>query len=78
MITATEAEALAQKTMQEYINACGCDTEQDVANVLMKLASMCGLGMIAVVGVSEAAARMQGTADHIASRTDAFTRTVEH
>lgn len=66
MITPKESEVLAHQTIQDYVNKCGCDTEQDVANVLMKLASMCGLGICAVVGREEAASRMQGTADHIA------------
>lgn len=66
MVTAQEAEALAQDAMQKYISACGCDSQQDVGNALMKLGSMCGLGMCAVVGQSEAVARLEGTAAYIA------------
>ena len=66
MITPEQADKLAQTTMQDYVKACHCENNQDVANVLMKLASMCGLGMCAVVGQPEAVARMQGTADHVA------------
>lgn len=66
MITPQEAEALAQRYMQEYVNACGCDTVQDVGNALMKLVSMCGLGMCATVGQAEAVARLEGTAAYIA------------
>ena len=66
MITANEAEALAQKAMQDYVNACGCGSHEDVANVLMKLVSMCGLGMCAVVGQDDAVARLKGTASYIA------------
>lgn len=66
MISAKECEALAQKVMQEYVNACGCQNTQDVANVLMKMVSMCGLGMCATVGQTEAVARLQGTTDYIA------------
>jgi len=66
MITPTDAEALAKETMQNYVNACGCGSAQDVANVLMKLVSMCGLGICATVGQSEAVARLKGTADYIA------------
>lgn len=65
MITPQEAEALAQKTMQDYVNACKCDTPQDVGNALMKLVSMCGLGMCATVGQPEAVARIEGTAAYI-------------
>lgn len=66
MITQQKAEELAQTLMQDYVKACKCNTPDDVANVLMKLASMCGLGMCAVVGQPEAVARLQGTTDYIA------------
>lgn len=66
MITAQEAEALAQHHMQEYVKACGCDTPQDVGNALMKLVSMCGLGMCATVGQAEAVSRLEGTALYVA------------
>jgi len=66
MITPNEAEALAQKTMQEYVAQCDCMTPEDVGNVLMKLVSMCGLGMCATVGQKDAISRLQGTAAYIA------------
>ena len=66
MKTAKEAETLAQQAMQDYVNKCGCQTKEDVANALMKLVSMCGLGMCAVVGQPEAVARLQGTTNHVA------------
>lgn len=66
MISAKEAEVLAQKLIEDYVAKCRCNTHDDVANALMKLASMCGLGMCAVVGQPEAVARLQGTTDYIA------------
>lgn len=66
MISPDKAEAMAQQTMQDYVNKCGCNNAQDVANVLMKLVSMCGLGMCAVVGQADAVSRLQGTTDHVA------------
>lgn len=66
MISPKEAEAMAQKVMQDYVNACKCDTTQDVGNALMKLVSMCGLGMCATVGQAEAVERLEGTAAYIA------------
>jgi len=66
MITSRAAEVLAQTAMQSYVNQCKCETAEDVANVLMKLVSMCGLGMCAVVGKEESVARLQGTTDYIA------------
>jgi hypothetical protein len=65
-LTAKEVEPLAQQVMQDYVKACGCANTQDVANVLMKLVSMCGLGMCATVGQEEAVDRLQGTTDYIA------------
>jgi len=67
MINPKETEKLANKTVEDYVNACGCQSEQDVANALTKLASMCGLGMCAVVGQRDAVSRLQGTTNHIAS-----------
>jgi hypothetical protein len=60
MITQKEAEKLAKQHMTDYVNACNCQTQEDVANVLMKLASVCGVGMCAVVGYADSVARMQG------------------
>ena len=67
MISAKEAEILARKHMQDYLNSCNCKTSEDVANVLMKLVSVCGCGMCVVVGNVDAVARMQGTTDFIKS-----------
>jgi Lon protease-like protein len=66
MITPSQAEALAQHVMQEYVKQCECDTNEDVANVLMKMVSMCGLGMCAVVGQADAVDRLESTAAYIA------------
>ncbi len=66
MVTQQEAEALAQNAMQDYVAKCHCDSTEDVGNALMKLVSMCGLGMCATVGQPEAVARLEGTAAYIA------------
>lgn len=66
MISPYNAEALAKEVMQNYVNACVCQNPQDVADALMTLVSMCGLGMCATVGQPEAVARLQGTTDYIA------------
>ena len=67
MITPKEAEKLAQQTMQDYVAQCKCNSNEDVANVLMKLVSMCGLGMCAVSGQEDAVSRLQGTTNYIAT-----------
>lgn len=66
MVTQQEAEALAQTAMQNYIKQCGCDSVRDVGNALMKLVSMCGLGMCATVGQGEAVEILEGAAAYIA------------
>lgn len=66
MIKPSEAEALANALIQDYVKACDCATQEDVGNVLMKLVSVAGLGMCATVGQAEAVARLEGTAAHIA------------
>jgi hypothetical protein len=66
VITPIEAEELARKTLQEYVNSCRCDTVQDAGNVLMELISMAGLMMCATIGQQEAVARLEGTAAQIA------------
>ncbi len=67
MLTPAAAEELAQAKLQEYINACNCQTMTDVGNVLMKICSVAGLMMCATVGQNEAVARLEGTAKHISS-----------
>ncbi|WP_119157462.1 hypothetical protein [Caldimonas tepidiphila] len=68
MISSTEAEALAKQHIQAYVNACGCNTVEDVGNVLMKLVSLAGITMCATVGQADAVARLEGTTRHIANR----------
>ena len=65
MITPDQAEFLANAAITQYVNACDCETKEDVANVLMKLASMCGLGMAAMAGRDEAVQRLLGTAQWV-------------
>jgi coenzyme F420-reducing hydrogenase gamma subunit len=65
MITQQEAEKRSRQLMMDYVNSCECQTNEDVANVLMKLISVCGVGMCAVVGNVDAVARMQSTTDFV-------------
>lgn len=68
MVTQQEAEALAQKHIQDYLNACGLDTTEDAGNALMKLCSIAGVMMVATVGYDDAVARLEGTAAFIAKK----------
>ena len=72
MITQEDAENLARKHVTDYVNSCNCDTNEDAANVLMKLLSVCGVSMVALVGYSDAVDRMQGTTDFIAEKLSNF------
>lgn len=65
MITQEQAEEIATRAMQEYVSKCQCNSTEDVANALMKMASICGVGMVAVVGHKDAVDRMQATTDFI-------------
>lgn len=69
MITPQEAEKLAHDTIEQYVNTAECRSVEDVANVLMKLASMAGLAMAAVVGREEAGQRMSAAAWNAANAT---------
>lgn len=66
MVTQQEAEKLAHKHAQDYLNACGLDTVEDAANALMKLCSVAGVMMCATVGQDEAVARLECTVEFIA------------
>ena len=66
MIKPDDAEVLATAKLQEYVNACGCDTIEDVGNVLMKLLSVTGMALVATQGQDKAVAMMDGTAAHLA------------
>lgn len=65
MITPEAAEDLARKHMQDYVAACGCNTVEDVGNVLLKLASVTGVGIVATQGQEVAVAVIQGVAKHL-------------
>jgi len=69
MITPQEAEQRAHDAVEAFVNAAHCRDANDVANVLMKLASMTGLAMAAVVGPAEAALRMQACAMNAGNAT---------
>ena len=68
MVTQQEAEELARKHMQDYLNACGLETVEDAGNALMKLCSVAGVMMVATVGYEDAVARLEGTAAFIAKK----------
>lgn len=65
MITPQEADELAKKTIETYVNACNCMTSKDVGNVLMKLVSSAGLSMKAVEGREVAVDRLLSTAWYV-------------
>lgn len=66
MITQQEAEALATKHIQEYVNQCGVTDTEELGKVLMKLLSTTGQAILATQGQTEAVAIVDATARHLA------------
>lgn len=62
-----EIEKRAVMLLAQLVAEAECETNEDRANVMMKMASVCGVSMCRVVGHSEAVLRMQGTTDFILS-----------
>ena len=68
MVTQQEAEELAKRHMQDYLNACSLNTVADAGNALMKMCSVAGVALCATVGYDEAVARLYVTAQFIERR----------
>ena len=64
--TPAEAEELAKKAVGDYLTACRMTDAANLANYLMKLASVTGVMMANAEGSSMAAARLMGTAQFVA------------
>jgi hypothetical protein len=63
MVTPQEAEQLAKKHIEAYMNDCKMQNlSEDAGKALMKLVSVAGIVMVATVGYEEAVERMHGTA----------------
>lgn len=60
--TPAEAEELAKRAVSDYLNACRMNSESQIGNYLMKLASVAGVLMAQAEGSAEAALRLEGTA----------------
>lgn len=60
--TPAEAEELAVKAVGDYLTACRMDSDENLGNYLMKLASVVGVVMAKAEGSDVAAARLHGTA----------------
>lgn len=60
--TPSEAEDLAKKAVGDYLTACRMQDGENIANYLMKLASVAGVLMSCAEGSESAAQRLEGTA----------------
>lgn len=58
MITEKEAEERCKQFLQDYLKSAAPCSNEDVANMLMKLALMAGLTMYQIVGKEETFQRM--------------------
>ena len=61
MVTPDQAEELAKTAVSQYLTACGMESRDDIANALMKLASVTGIVMACAEGRELAAQRLEGT-----------------
>lgn len=66
MISPKEAEELATKHVQEFVNACKPNDLKDVGNALLKLLSTTGQAMIATQGQDVALAMVEGIHEYLA------------
>ena len=64
-LTPDEAEALAKKSVADYLSACCMTDASQVANYLMKLASVTGILMASAEGADAAFDRLLGTAQFV-------------
>lgn len=58
----TEAEAMARIAVTEYVNACSPTDRSQIADYLMKLASVSAVIMAQAEGSEKAARRLEATA----------------
>lgn len=66
MITPSEAEKLATRHIQEYVNSCKCSDVGEIGNALLKMLSVTGQAILATQGQDVAVAMLNGTAIHLA------------
>lgn len=74
MVTPDQAEVIANKAVEDYINACEPQTLDEVGKVLLKLMSMTGLAMCAARGQDGAVAAVESVAVHISKQKYATVR----
>jgi len=77
MTTPAQAEALAKKAVQDYLNACAMQSRDDIGNALMKLVSVTGVLMACTEGREIAAQRLEGTAAFIRINGPQFPKKLE-
>ncbi|MCE1010183.1 hypothetical protein [Pseudomonas monteilii] len=65
MVTPQEAEAIANKAVESFINACGPRNIEDVGHVLIKLCSMTALALCAARGQDGGVQAVLSVAEHI-------------
>lgn len=74
MVTPDQAEVIANKAVEDYINACEPQNLDEVGKVLLKLLSMTGLAMCAARGQNGAVAAVESVAVHISQQKYARAR----
>ncbi|WP_110946450.1 hypothetical protein [Pseudomonas bohemica] len=74
MVTPDQAEVIANKAVEDYINACKPQSIEDAGQVLLKLLSMTGLALCAARGQPGAVAAIESVAAHISQEKYARAR----
>lgn len=78
MVTQEQAEELAKKHVQEYVNSCGCVTVEDAGNVLLKMLSVTAVSISAMRGKDTAVSMLLGTAGFIERQSDIWQASASH
>lgn len=78
MVTQEQAEELAKKHIQDYVNSCGCVTVEDAGNVLLKILSVTAVSISAICGRDTAVNMLMGTAGFIEKQPDNWKMSVSH
>lgn len=78
MVTSDQAEELAKKHVQDYLDSCGCRSVEDAGNVLLKLLSVTAVSIAATKGKDVAMDMLVGTMGFISKQKGTWTHASIH
>ncbi|ODR86725.1 hypothetical protein [Shewanella xiamenensis] len=65
MIKPKDAEKRTREIITEYINECGCENQNHIRQVLIKLISMASHAIVATNSLEQAINVLQSTSEHL-------------